>query len=83
MVDEDVNDHENGIYTGVMKDDGFVKRLVTGIVALVGSGRDHPDMWGIQIGDVVAYSPVGSRKFQIWGKPMTFIRLSSVAGVIE
>ena len=87
-VREDVPpDMAGSIFTGEQKDDALVKTMVHGEILALGPGKKLADgrdsMWGLKVGDRIAYSPVKSEKRVIGGERITFIRLSSVAGVLE
>lgn len=87
-VREDVPPEVVGsIFSGAQKDDALVKTMVHGEILALGPGKNLPtgrgSMWGLKVGDRIAYSPVKSEKRVIDGERITFIRLSSVAGVLE
>lgn len=84
-VREDSNLHDGLIFAHEV-DDGLVKHIVYGNVVAVGPGKVNRhgrrmDMWGINPGDRIAYSPVLSEKREIGGEVLTFIRLDSVVGL--
>jgi co-chaperonin GroES (HSP10) len=69
----------SGIFVGAeRRDDGFVKHTERGQVIAVGSSAD---MWGLQVGDLVEFSPVGSATFEVDGRSVTMIRRDAVVGV--
>jgi len=87
-VREDIPpDMAGAIFTGVQKDDALVKTMVHGEILALGPGKKlaggRGSMWGLKVGDRIAYSPVKSEKRVIGDECITFIRLSSVAGVLE
>lgn len=74
---------ESGIYLGeAPADDGFVKKTVRGEVLAVGPGKERGEMWGIEIGQIVEYSPVGGNPCEVDGQSFTMIRRDAVVGVV-
>lgn len=68
-------------------DDGLVKEMLEGEVVAVGPGRKsaadrRDDMWDLQPGQVVKFSPVGSCRL-VHNPDLILIRRDAVAGVIH
>lgn len=73
---------DSGIYLGPAPEDTeLVKHTVRGQVLAVGPGKDAGGMWGIQAGQEVEYSPVGSTTLDVDGQAVTMIRRDAVVGV--
>jgi len=66
------------VLLGRPHDPGFVKEAVYGEVLAIGPGRDRHGMWGLEVGDQIAYSPVNAYKTD----DGTVVQLGSVMGKV-
>lgn len=78
-----------GIFLGDHEEtDMTLKPVIYGEVIAVGPGKYNEDnerksMWGIQVGDKLAFSPNGNHDFNIDGEDVVMIRRNSVIGLIQ